>query len=49
MQSAPDSSYDPTRPYFDAGEKWREVFETKRKAYLEDVQKVPIANQGTGS
>ena len=39
-------SYDPTRPYFEAGEKWREVFDAARKFYLEDVASVPIANQG---
>jgi hypothetical protein len=39
-------SYDPTRPYFEAGEKWREIFDAARKAYLTDVAAVPIANQG---
>ncbi len=39
-------SYDPTRTYFDAGEKWRDIFDAKRKQYLEDVATVPIANQG---
>ena len=38
--------YDPTRPYFDAGEKWREVFWGRRKAYLENVADVPIAHLG---
>jgi hypothetical protein len=40
------SRYDPTRAAYAAGENWREVFEIKRKAYLEDVQAVPAANQG---
>lgn len=39
-------SYDPTRSYYEAGEKWREIFDAKRKAYLEDVAAVPAANQG---
>ena len=39
-------SYDPTRPYYHAGEKWREIFEARRKAFLEEVATVPIANQG---
>lgn len=39
-------SYDPSRSYFDAGDKWRDIFDAKRKAYLEDVATVPIANQG---
>ena len=39
-------AYDPTRTYFEAGEKWREIFDAARKAYIEDVSAVPIANQG---
>ncbi len=39
-------SYDPGRMYYEAGPKWREIFDAKRKAYLEDVATVPIANQG---
>lgn len=39
-------TYDPTRPYYKAGDKWREIFEARRKAYLEDVATVPNANQG---
>lgn len=38
--------YDPTRPYYEAGERWREIFNAERKRYIEDVQSVPIANQG---
>lgn len=38
--------YDPTRPYFAGSEKWREVFEARRRAYLEDVAAVPVAHQG---
>lgn len=38
--------YDPTRSYYVAGEGWREIFAARRKAYLEDVATVPIANQG---
>lgn len=38
--------YDPDRTYFDAGERWRDIFDKQRKSYLEDVASVPIANQG---
>ena len=38
--------YDPTRPYYDAGDKWREIFAARRKAYLEEVTAAPVANQG---
>jgi hypothetical protein len=38
-------SYDPTRPYFDAGDKWREIFEAARKSFLENVSHIPAANQ----
>lgn len=38
-------SYDPTRPYFEAGDKWRQVFESRRKAYLEEVNEIPVASQ----
>lgn len=38
--------YDPTRPYYAAGDNWREIFEARRKGYLEDVAAVPAANQG---
>jgi hypothetical protein len=37
--------YDPTRPYYAAGDKWRDIFDVERKKYLTDVQAVPIANQ----
>lgn len=39
-------AYDPTRTYFEAGDKWRDIFDQKRKQYLEGVAAVPIANQG---
>lgn len=37
--------YDPTRPYFAGGEKWRAIFEACRKVHLEDVSAVPIAHK----
>lgn len=37
--------YDPTRAYFAAGAKWREVFEARRAAYLNDVSAVPVSHQ----
>lgn len=39
-------AYDPTKSYFEAGEKWRDIFEARRKSYLDDVESVPIARQG---
>lgn len=38
--------YDPTKPYYEAGEKWIPIFTEARQAYLTEVQAVPIANQG---
>lgn len=38
--------YDCSKSYYEAGEKWRSFFEAERKSYIEDVQTVPIANQG---
>lgn len=38
--------YDPTRPYYAAGDKWRDLFDARRKTYLEEVSSVPAANQG---
>jgi hypothetical protein len=41
------ATYDPTRLYaFEAGEKWRKVFEDERQRYITEVSAVPIANQG---
>lgn len=37
--------YDPTRTYFEAGDRWRAIFAEERQRYLTDVQAVPIANQ----
>ncbi len=39
-------AYDPSRPHYDSGDKWRDIFDARRKAYLEEVATVPIANQG---
>lgn len=39
-------SYDPTRTYYEASEKWRVIFEEERERYIKDVASVPIANQG---
>ena len=37
--------YDPTKPYFDAGERWRAIFEAQRRAYLENIAEVPVAHK----
>lgn len=37
-------TYNPDHPKFEAGEKWRPIFEAVRKAYLEDVSAIPIAS-----
>ena len=39
-------SYDPTRGYYEAGDKWRDIFDAKRKQYVEEVASVPISQQG---
>jgi hypothetical protein len=38
--------YDPTRPYYAAGDRWREVFHAKREAYLSEVATIPSAHMG---
>lgn len=38
-------TYNPEHPKFEAGGKWRPIFEAVRKAYLEDVSSIPIASQ----
>lgn len=38
-------TYNPEHPKFEVGEKWRPIFETVRKAYLEDVSSIPIASR----
>ena len=38
-------TYNPEHPKYEAGEKWRPIFEAVRKAYLEDVSSIPIASQ----
>lgn len=37
--------FDPTRPAYEAGEKWRPIFEATRKRFLEEVSDVPISQQ----
>lgn len=37
--------YDPSRSYFDAGDRWRAVFEARRSAYLESIADVPVAHK----
>jgi len=37
--------YDSTKPCFEAGERWRSVFEAARKAYLETIETIPIAHK----
>lgn len=38
-------AYDPTRSYYEGGDKWRDVFAARRKIYLEDVSAVPVSSQ----
>jgi len=40
------TKYNPTGASYEGGEKWREIFDATRKAYLEDVASHPNANQG---
>lgn len=39
-------AYHPEKPQFRTAEKWRTIFIAARKAYLEEVAAVPIANKG---
>lgn len=39
------AAYDPTRPRFDAGQKWVPLFEAVREKYVNDVSSIPIAQQ----
>jgi hypothetical protein len=38
-------TYDPTNSAFSAGEKWREIFEQRRQAYLHQIADIPIAHR----
>lgn len=38
--------YDASKLGFNAGEKWRKIFEDERQRYMEEVRSIPIANQG---
>lgn len=38
-------TYDPTNPRYAAGEKWREIFDGVRNAYLRSIETVPIAHK----
>jgi len=37
--------YDPTKPCFEGSERWREIFWATRKAYLEQLDPIPIAHK----
>lgn len=37
--------YDPTRSYYAGGDKWREIFEARRRAFLEDLSAIPVAHK----
>jgi hypothetical protein len=37
--------YDPTRPYFEAGDKWRQIFDATRKKFIEELETIPAANR----
>lgn len=38
-------TYYPEHPKFEAGEKWRPIFDAVRTAYLESISAIPIASQ----
>ena len=38
-------SYDPTRSYFEASQRWKDLFEQQRAAYIAEIGSIPIANQ----
>lgn len=37
--------YDASKPQFTSGDKWRQIFDAARKAFLHDVAAVPAAQQ----
>lgn len=39
------AGYDPRRAYYEAGEKWKELFEAQRKLFVEDMSIIPSANK----
>ncbi|MBP6031510.1 MAG: DUF2280 domain-containing protein [Sphingobium sp.] len=38
-------TYDPSKPAYAGGDKWREIFEARRKGYLGRNEELPIANE----
>lgn len=38
--------YDPERPSFEAGDKWRTLHDLARKQFIENISAIPVANQG---
>src|SRR5690606_16778347 len=38
-------SYDPTKPTFAAGDKWRAIFTRERHKYITDTSDIPISHQ----
>lgn len=39
------ASYDPSKPNYSAGKKWKALFYRERESHLSDVKKIPVANQ----
>jgi len=37
--------YDPTRPYYEAGGRWRELFEAQRMACVDQISAIPVAHK----
>lgn len=46
LEYAQITMYDPTRPNFQASDRWRTLYEEARKKYVDDTLSVPIAGQG---
>lgn len=38
-------AYDPTNARYEAGDKWRAIFDAERSKYLHDIDGIPIANK----
>lgn len=38
-------TYDPSKPAYAGGDKWREIFNARRKAYLSQIEELPIASE----
>lgn len=38
--------YDPTKPCYEGGDRWREIFRRARERHIEEIASIPIAHMG---